>query len=166
MIFINQIIKELYFWYNQLKMKKDYSKNKKCVYLTDRSLEFISLICGRKTRNSEIINASIEHFRIILSTNLPVLTEQEWKRLLDLYRGTLQPTQFWPPRIVSDYLDDRGIELDAPIAPEHAHFIDRINELNDLEQLAILYVIEIFWSRHWQNKSLEGILKEIHKRMK
>ena len=145
---------------------------KKSVFLSDYTANWIETTT-KKTLNekdlegpkwSEAINATFEQFRFLLRESLPDLSMDEWQIILNVYAGTYFPAHGVPARIASDIMDNIG-EVDIAnvdnLMPEYAALIRKTHVMSQLEQLAILYFVQIFWSNVWPMKEWDQIVSDI-----
>jgi hypothetical protein len=142
---------------------------KKSVFLSSKTVEWIE--CTTKIYHpasdgpkwSEAINATFEHLRFLLKNSLPDLSAEEWEIILNVYAGCYMPAHGVPARIASDMMDDLGevsIENVRKNLPAYADLVIKIHALSQTEQFAILYFVQIFWSRDWSG-DWEQIFLEI-----
>jgi hypothetical protein len=145
---------------------------KKSVFLSDYTVKWIEYTTKKKLNGEEIegakwsesINATFEQFRFLIRGSLPELTMEEWTIILNVYAGCYFPAHGVPCRIASDIMDDIGefsIEAVEKLMPEKAELIRKVHAMSQLEQLAMLYFVQIFWSNDWPMKQWNEIEKEI-----
>jgi len=139
---------------------------KKAVFLSDRAAEWIQATTKKDhpaqdgPKWSESINATFEQLRFLLKSSLPELTIDEWQIILNVYAGTYFPAHGIPCRIASDMMDNIGeISLDN-VNEEYAKLVRKLYAMSQLEQLAILYFVQIFWSGKWSGE-WDEIVKHI-----
>ena len=130
---------------------------KKSVFLTTHTAFWIE--SSTKKANfeespkwSESINTTFEQFRFLLRGALPELSMDEWTIILNVYSGCYFPAHRTPARIASDMMDNLGeisLENLEKNQPDYATLVKKIYKLSQLEQLAILYFVQIFWLNKW-----------------
>ena len=128
---------------------------KKSVFLSGYTAEWINSTTQKDHEShdgpkwSESINATFEQFRHLLKTSLPELTVDEWTYILNVYAGCYFPAHSVPARIASDMMDNVGaISLDA-LSDDYGALVRKAHAMSQVEQLAILYFVQIFWSATW-----------------
>lgn len=134
---------------------------KKSVFLSDYTVAWIDSTTSKKLNGEELegpkwsesINATFEQFRFLLRGALPDLDVSEWQAILNVYAGCYFPAHGVPVRIASDMMDNIG-ECDIAnvekLIPEYAALIRKVHGMQQVEQLAILYFVQIFWSNDWK----------------
>lgn len=145
---------------------------KKSVFLSDQTVGWIESTT-KKTLNdqeldgpkwSEAINATFEQFRHLLRGAFPDLSMDEWQMILNVYAGCYFPSHGVPARIASDMMDNLG-EIDIAqveqTMPDYAALVRKMAAIPQLQQLAILYFVQIFWSNDWKMKEWPEIVAEI-----
>ena len=143
-------------------------EQKRSIYVQPATKDFITATTsagddGPKWSNG--INTAIEQYRWLLAKSLPDLSTQDWERILSTYAGSYMPAHRLPARIASDMMDDMGeISLDAveKSLPEKADLIKKVYAMTQIEQMAILYFVQIFWLNDWSHcQDFEQIKSEI-----
>lgn len=136
--------------------------NKKSLFLSDFTSDWIKTTTTKKIDNelndgpkwSESVNATFEQFRFLLRDALPDLDANEWQKILKVYSGCYFPAHGVPARIASDMMDDIG-ECDLAnvekLNPEYAALVRKAHSFSQIEQLAILYFVQIFWLNDWKS---------------
>jgi len=129
--------------------------NKKMVYLSDRTCAWITDTTAKpdfdqKPRWSEAVNETVEQFRYLLRESLPNLSMDEWTILLNIYARCPYPAHGIPPRIASDMMDSMGAALIEDVKnPDYAALVRKTHGMSQIEQLAILYFIQMFLASKW-----------------
>lgn len=128
---------------------------KKSVFLSDYTTAWIEATTSKHLHNqgpkwSEAINATVEQFRFLLRGSLPDLDIEEWHIILNVYAGCYFPAHGVPARIASDMMDDLGEISIENLKPDYAALVRKVYAMSQLEQLAILYFVQIFWSNDWK----------------
>lgn len=141
---------------------------KKSVFLSDQTARWVGATTTQHSdgvsgpRWSESINATCEHFRHVLCSAMPELTQDEWQILLNIYAGSYSPAHDAPARIASDMMDNVGaISIDKLDDAEYKALVIKMHKTSQVEQLAVLYFIQIFWSGDWQGYHWETIREKI-----
>lgn len=148
---------------------------KKSVFLSDYSVEWIELTTKKTLNNKELdgpkwsesINAAFEQLRFLLRSSLPSLSMDEWQAILNVYTGCYFPAHGVPARIASDMMDNIGavdITIVEERAPDYAALVRKTHAMSQLEQLAILYFVQIFWSNDWKMSEWEQVVSEIQQK--
>lgn len=128
--------------------------SKKSVFLSARTADWIKSTTQKDSHDqgpkwSEAINATFDQLRYLLKTELPDLSPDEWTVILNVYAGSHFPAHGVPASIASDMMDDVGaIDLQS-LAPDYAELIKKVHAFSQLQQLAILYFVQIFWAADW-----------------
>lgn len=128
---------------------------KKSVFLSDLTVNWIISTTQKDyaahdgPKWSEAINATFEQFRYLLKTSLPELTINEWTVILNVYAGCYFPAHGVPARIASDMMDNVGAISIDELAEDYAALVKKVHDMSQVEQLAILYFVQIFWSQSW-----------------
>lgn len=142
---------------------------KKSVFLSDCTAEWVEFTT-KKTINdqeldgpkwSECINATFEQFRYLLRDSLPELTADEWTVILNVYAGCYFPAHGVPARIASDMMDNIGTIDINDVVDDYANLVRKVNGMSQLEQMAVLYFVQIFWLNDWKMKEWDEIVLEI-----
>lgn len=145
---------------------------KKSVFLADFTVNWINDTTTKKLNGEELdgpkwsesINATFEQFRFLLRDALPDLDQNEWQTILNVYAGCYFPAHGVPARIASDMMDNLG-ECDLAAVektmPDYAALVRKVHAMNQVEQLAILYFVQIFWSNDWKMGEWGDIVKAI-----
>jgi hypothetical protein len=129
--------------------------SKKSVFLSTRTVEWIESTTKKDSHDqgpkwSEALNATVDQFRFLLKSELPDLTMDEWTVILNVYTGCYFPAHSVPARIASDMMDNVGAVDLAELSPDYAEMVKKIHALTQIQQLAILYFVQIFWSSDWK----------------
>jgi hypothetical protein len=127
---------------------------KKSVFLADHTAGWIEITTQKYgfeegAKWSEAINATFEQFRYLIKTSLPELTVDEWTIILNVYTGCYFPAHGVPARIASDMMDNVGAVSLEELSPEYAELVKKVHAMTQIEQLAILYFVHIFWAGKW-----------------
>lgn len=133
---------------------------KKSVFLSDYTVAWIEATTSKHSHDqgpkwSEAINATVEQFRFLLRESLPELNIDEWTAILNVYAGCYFPAHGIPSRIASDMMDNVGeisLEKLEQSSPDYAVLVKKIYAMSQLEQLAVLYFVQIFWSHDWNGE--------------
>jgi len=129
--------------------------NRKVFYISERTCAWITDTTakpafGEKARWSEAVNATIEQYRYLLRQSLPDLDMEEWTIILNVYSACHFPAHGMPARVASDMLDNVGAEsIDDITNAAYKALVSRVYSMTQLEQLAILYFVQIFWANKW-----------------
>lgn len=137
---------------------------KKSVFLTDLTAQWIEATTAGSPDSpawSSAINATVEQLRYLLGQSLPDLTQEEWSALLNVYTGCHMPGHGLPARIASDIMDDAGALELSELTEERQTLVRKMHALNQTEQLAVLYFIQLFWSVDRNGQNWPGILSDI-----
>ena len=142
---------------------------KKSVFLSDYTVNWIESTTSKKLNGTDIdgpkwsesINATFEQFRFLLRTSLPELTMAEWQTILNVYAGCYFPAHGVPARIASDMMDNIGAVDLNQVEQNYADLVRKVHAFNQVEQLAILYFVQIFWSNDWKMKEWQEIVDGI-----
>lgn len=130
---------------------------KKSVFLSTRTVEWIESTTKKDSHEqgakwSESINATVDQFRFLLKTELPELEMIEWQAILNVYSGCYFPAHGIPARIASDMMDDAGAIEISELSEDYAALVRKVYAMTQVEQLAILYFVQIFWSSDWKGE--------------
>lgn len=139
---------------------------KKSVFLSDYTVNWIESTTSKHYHDqgpkwSESINATFDQFRYLLREELPKLDIDEWTIILNVYTGCYFPAHGVPARIASDMMDNiDAITLDN-VEHDYAELVKKVYAMNQVEQLAILYFVQIFWSNDWKGnwEEIEATIK-------
>jgi len=111
------------------------------------------------------INAAISHFSQLLKNALPDLSDDEWKIILNTYAGCDMPAyRKHPLSIAKDIMDDLGVIDINALSNDHLRVVLKLHDLSQIQQLAILYVAQIFWLNELGSQPLDAIIAEIKSR--
>lgn len=137
---------------------------KKSVFLSTETVDWIKKTTADDLTNpkwSESINASFSQFRYLIRESVPDLSPADWRIILNIYSGCIFPAHRLPVRIARDIMDDIG-EIDISKMPaEYSALIRKLHDLSQLQQMAILYFVQIFWLRKWENMEWQNIFDTI-----
>ena len=129
---------------------------KKSVFLSDYTTSWIESTTKKNNQDdkfikwSESINATFEQFQFLLRENLPELDIDEWKIILNVYACCYFPAHGVPARIASDMMDNVGAISIDELSDYYADLVKKVHAMNQIQQLAILYFVQIFWSNDWK----------------
>jgi hypothetical protein len=144
---------------------------KKSVFLSDLTTNWIEVTTKKDdfeqgAKWSEAINATFEQLIYLVRSSLPELSVKEWEIILNVYAGCYFPAHGVPARIASDIMDNFGeVDIDD-IKPELAAFVRKTHAMSQTEQLAILYVAQMFLSKNWGSyNDFQDIINAIKKAM-
>lgn len=145
---------------------------KKSVFLSTRTVEWIEGTTKKANFDeapkwSESINATFEQFRFLLKNALPEFSTAEWEIILNVYAGCYFPAHGVPARIASDMMDNLGevdLEKLTEFHPEYASLVRKTHAMTQVEQLAVLYFVQIFWSNNWTSE-WDEVVKTIKERL-
>lgn len=135
---------------------------KKSVFLSEQTANWITETTdkGEGPKWSESINATFEQFRFLMKINLPELSEDEWEIILNAYEDCHFPAHGIPARIAQHIMEDQGaISLDTLklLKPNHATLVEKVHTMSQTEQFAILYFVQLFWSKQWPGEWSETV---------
>jgi hypothetical protein len=130
---------------------------KKSVFLSTRTAAWIESITKKESHGegpkwSEAINATFDQFRFLLKSELPELTMEEWEVILNVYTGCYFPAHGVPARIASDMMDNVGAIDLSELSAEYSEMVKKVYAFSQVQQLAILYFVQIFWSCNWKGE--------------
>jgi len=137
---------------------------KKSVFLSDRTAEWIKDATNKSefdqsVKWSESINATFDQFRFLLQSSMPDLSMEEWTIILNVYAGSYFPAHGIPARIALDMMDHVGkIDIDN-LASDYADLIRKVYAMSQLEQISILYFVQIFWGNKWTGEWCDIVSK-------
>ena len=144
---------------------------KKSVFLSDVTSHWVEITTKKDgldtgAKWSEAINATFEQFIFLLRSSLPTLTVSEWEIILNVYAGCYFPAHGTPVRIASDIMDNFGeVDIDS-LRPEYADLVRKTHAMSQTEQMSILYVVQMFWSKTWKTQeNFEAVITEIYNSM-
>lgn len=141
---------------------------KKSVFLVSSTVDWIAAttakpLHGENPQWSESINTIFWQFKLLLKDSLPNLNSNEWIALIKVYKDQrfpahgVGPARKFPhfpvrtlPRIANDMMNAVGaINLESISDKSYAQLVVKMHGMTPLEQLAILYFIQIFWQSDW-----------------
>ena len=126
---------------------------KKSIFLSTGSVEWIHLTTQKDgPKWSEAINSTIRQIRYLTKRSVPELTIEEWEVLIDVYKDVEFPAYAPIPWIARDIMYSAGALSIESLNPEHAALVKKMDTLTDIQQLAILYVIQIYKNEEWHYK--------------
>lgn len=136
---------------------------KKSLYLSDLTENWITATSGgdEDPAWSASVNATFEQFRYLLGQALPNLSRKEWTALLNIYAGWRAPCYSLPIRIASDIMDDAGTVDISRLPDDTRALVHKMHGLSQLEQLAVLYFVQIFWSTDRCGQAWDEIVADI-----
>ena len=138
---------------------------KKSVFLCSHTTDWINATTANPDKGegphwSESINATFEQMRYLLRGALPDLSQDEWQIILNTYAGSYFPAHGVPARIASDIMDSIGeVSLDN-VETHYRALVEKVHAMSQLEQLATLYFVQIFWSEKRAN-NFDEIIESI-----
>lgn len=143
---------------------------KKSVFLSDVTVDWIESTTKKDhpasdgPKWSEAINATFEQFRFLLRTSLPELSADEWQTILNVYAGCYFPAHGVPARIASDMMDNVGAVDINELSEDYAALVRKAHAMSQVEQLAVLYFVQMFLSQSWMG-SWGEIVSQIKARL-
>ena len=135
---------------------------KKSIFLSTGSVEFIQLTTQKNgPKWSEAINSTIRQIRYLIKYSIPELTVEEWETLIDVYKTEEFPAYGLRPWIARDIMSRYGILSTELLEPKQATLVKKMDGLDDVQQLAVLYVIQIY-----KNSDSKAITEDIVQKIK
>ena len=118
---------------------------KKSIFLSTGSVEFIQLTTQKDgPKWSEAINSTIRQIRYLIKYSIPELTIGEWKTLINVYKTEEFPAYGLKPWIARDIMYKAGALSVEQLTTEDSALVKKMDALTDVQQLAVLYVIQIY----------------------
>ncbi|MGI9277857.1 MAG: hypothetical protein ACR2PT_23790 [Endozoicomonas sp.] len=137
---------------------------KKSVMLSEASHQFLL----DRTREgvgvgwSENVNFNIRALRFLIQDNMPALTVEQWRIILNTYNGISIESDVPPYRIASDMMDHYGVlELSELKNDDIRQTVRTVHGFTQSQQFAILDVVLRFWCADWKMKDLKEGLDEL-----
>jgi len=125
---------------------------KKSVFLSNSTEQWIADTTIKNEKNplwSESINVTFAQFRLLLKNSLPELTNDEWMMIINIYKECYMPGHALPARIASDIMIFFGAVDVNTLSDDCRDIVIKLNTMSQAEQLAILYVVQIYWANKW-----------------
>lgn len=104
-------------------------------------------IASQLPRGSDSVNPALERYLHLISTP-PEFSESEWNLLRDACNGWA--TEMEPAEMLKSGLAlqvSAAIALDKKWAVDGDALVQRLEGLSDLEAIATIYAVEVWWSR-------------------
>lgn len=128
---------------------------KKSVFLSNETAQWIRSTTGESPKWSESINATFAQFRALLKASIPILTKKEWGILVDVFEDIDQPAYYGHQLGISKVIAAKmlshagAISIDSLPDDDFKALLIKAHKLTELEQLAVLYCIQMLPKSHY-----------------
>jgi len=125
---------------------------KKSVFLSNGTEQWIADTTIKNEKNplwSESTNVTFAQFKWLLKNSLPELDNGDWNIIINTYKGCYMPGHVLPARIASDIMIFFGAVDVNTLSDDCRDIVIKLNTMSQAEQLAILYVVQIYWANKW-----------------
>lgn len=159
------------------------SLRKKAIFLSEESERWIVVttqplglgVVNQSVKWTESINASIQNLKNILASSLPELTVTEWAIIFNIIKikteakGIVENhTQFlaFEKYDISKDISAFNYLLDSKQQCEDAKLLAlKMHSMNKVEQLAILYFVQVFLLNEWTGFDVVEIVERVKKEL-